>query len=282
MKLAIVIILGGYALVCLLALFLHRRIVFQPTRRIGTTPADIGLAFRDVQFTGTGGRRLHGWYVPAENAHFTLLYCHGNAGNIGHRVESIRAFVQRGLSVFIFDYGGYGQSQGKPSEAGTYADARAAYDHLVETEGLRPERIILFGRSLGTAVAVELATRVRHAALIMESSFTSAREVGARMYPWLPMRYLVRVSYDAQSRISDVSSPKLFVHSLEDEMVPFGMGRRLYNRANRPKTLVKVRGGHNDVYLLPGSEYERALETFLAELAEERRPEVVGDARESE
>jgi fermentation-respiration switch protein FrsA (DUF1100 family) len=282
MKLAIGIILAGYAFVCLLALVLHRRIVFQPMREIGATPADIGLAFRDVQFAGPGGRRLHGWYVPAENAHFTLLYCHGNAGNIGHRVESIRAFVQRGLSVFIFDYEGYGRSQGKPSEAATYADARAAYDHLVETEGLPPERIVLFGRSLGTAVAIELATRVRHAGMVLESSFTSAREVGARMYPWLPMRYLVRVHYDAQSLVADVSSPKLFVHSLEDEMVPFGMGRRLYNRANRPKTLVRVRGGHNDVYLLPGSEYESALEAFLDELKSESRPEVVNDAGEGE
>lgn len=282
MKLAIIIILGGYALVCLLALLLHRRIVFQPTREVGATPDDVGLTFRNVEFVGLGGRRLHGWYVPAENAHFTLLYCHGNAGNIGHRVEAVRAFVQRGLSVFVFDYAGYGRSEGKPSEAGTYADARAAYDHLVETEGLRPERIILFGRSMGTAVAIELATRVRHAAVILEASFTSARELGASMYPWLPMRFLVRVRYDAQSRVADVSSPKLFVHSLEDEMVPFGMGRRLYNRANRPKTLVRVRGGHNDVYLQPGSEYERVLEAFLEELEGEGGPELVGDARESE
>jgi len=282
MKLAIAIILCGYALVCLLAFLLQRRIVFQPSRRIGATPDNVGLPFRGVEFAGPGGRRLHGWYVPAANAQFTLLYCHGNAGNIGHRVDTIRAFVERGLSVFIFDYAGYGRSQGKPSEAGTYADARAAYDYLVGREELPADRIILFGRSLGTAVAIELATHVRHAALILESSFTSAREVGARMYPWLPMRYLVRVHYDSVSRIGRVSSPKLFVHSLEDEMVPFGMGRRLYNRAARPKTFVKARGGHNDVYLLPESDYERALESFLAELEAERRPEVVAEPREGE
>jgi len=282
MKLAIAIILGGYALVCLLAFFLQRRMVFQPSRHIDATPDSVGLAFRGVEFAGPGGRRLHGWYVPAANAQFTLLYCHGNAGNIGHRLDAISAFVHRGLSVFIFDYAGYGRSRGRPSEAGTYADARAAYDHLVRREALPADRIILFGRSLGTAVAIELATHVRHAALIVESPFTSARELGARMYPWLPMRYLLRFSYDSASRIGQVSGPKLFVHSLEDEVVPFGMGRRLYNRAGSPKTFVKVRGSHNDVYLLPDSDYERALESLLEELETQHRPEVVSEPREGE
>ena len=181
-------------------------------------------------------------------------------------MESIKQFVDAGLSVFIFDYAGFGQSAGKPAESTTYDDATAAWKYITGELGLAPNEIILFGRSLGSAVAIDLAGRKKPVALILESCFTSIAEMGARIYPWLPVRFLTRIRFDSMSKITYVDVPKLFVHSLDDEIVPYGMGRRLYNRASRPKQFVKMRGNHNDAFLMPGSEYEAVLQSFLADL----------------
>lgn len=268
MKLLIVIILGAYALICLGAYALQSRFVFFPDDDDAGTPADLGLAFRDITFPGPDGRIRHGWMIPTEGARYTLLFCHGNAGNITHRLESIRQFVDAELSVFIFDYGGYGKSQGKPSENGTYGDAIAAWDYLIGEEGVDPAHIILFGRSLGGAVAIDLATREDARALIVESAFTSAVEMGARAFPWLPVRYLSRIRYDSMKKVTHIRIPKLFVHSLDDETVPFGMGKRLYNRAARPKTFLRLRGGHNDAFVVSDTKYAEALTQFIATLDE--------------
>jgi len=270
MKLVLAILSFVYVSLCLVAYLLQSRFVYFPDREQAGTPADVGLEFEDVEFQSLRGTALHGWHVRAPGARYTILYCHGNAGNISHRLESIRRFVDRGLSVFIFDYAGYGRSEGRPSERATYADVRGAWLWLTETAGLAPDEIILFGRSLGTAVAIDLATEVEPRALILESPFTSAVELGARAYWWLPVRFISRIRYDSMAKIPGIRTPKLFVHSLEDEVVPLGMGKRLYNRAMRPKMWVRARGGHNDVYLTPGSAYEGALEQFLAALDEPR------------
>lgn len=270
MKLILALISFLYVTVCLVAYLVQSRFVYFPDREEAGTPADAGLEFEDVTFESAGGTRLHGWYVPAPGARYTLLYCHGNAGNISHRVESIRAFVDRGLSVFIFDYAGYGRSAGRPSERATYADALGAWDWLTRTAGVERDTVVLYGRSLGTAVAIELATEVDTRGLILVSPFTSAVELGARTFWWLPVRFLSRFRYNSMGKIAAVKEPKLFVHSLDDEVVPYGMGKRLYNRATRPKMWVKARGGHNDVYLTAGSTYEEALERFLAALDEPR------------
>lgn len=264
------IILGAYALVCLAAYIMQGRLVFFPTDEDAGKPSDVGLDYKDVTFAGPDGRDRHGWMIPVADARYTLLFCHGNAGNITHRLESIRQFVDAGLSVFIFDYGGYGKSRGRPSESGTYGDALAAWDYLVETEGVDPARIILFGRSLGAAVAIDLATRESPRALIVESAFTSAVDIGARAYPWLPVRYLARVRYDNMKKVPHIRAPKLFIHSLEDRTVPFGMGKRLYNRAARPKTFVRLRGTHDDGFIVSADVYMEALRKFLDSLDSER------------
>ena len=231
----------------------------------------LGVPFHDVAFQRPGGKRLHGWLVEADDARYTMLYCHGNAGNISHRLDAIRQYRDMGISVFIFDYAGYGQSEGRPSESGTYADARAAWAYLTTERSLSPRDIIIYGRSLGAAVAIKLATEVTPRALIVEAAFTSAVQLGERAYPWLPVRFLARARYDSASRIQDVRCPVLFVHSLQDEVVPFGMGRRLFNRAGKPKTFVKTRGSHNDSYLLVDDKSRRALEAFLDSLDDRKR-----------
>jgi len=198
----------------------------------------------------------------------TLLFCHGNAGNISHRLDSIKLFHDLQLSVFIFDYQGYGQSQGSPGERQTYLDSRAAWDYLTDERGLRPDEIVLFGRSLGAAVAIELATVTDPAALVAESCFTSAVDMGTKVYPWLPIRLVRRIRYNSLRRIGDVEAPKLFIHSIEDEVVPFGMGRRLYARAPRPKQFLKIRGGHNDGFMVSAPLYAETIADFLASAQE--------------
>ncbi len=272
MKIVLLILFAAYAAVCALAWARQRTLVYAPSREITRTPADAGLRYDNVTFHTRSGRALQGWMVPTRGAVFTVLYCHGNAGNISDRVEEIERLCARGLSVFMFDYAGYGRSAGTPSESRTYEDARAAWDFLVCDRGVSPERIIVLGRSLGTAVAVELVTRVTPAALVLISPFTSGVDMGARRYPWLPVRLLARYRYDTASRIGVVRVPKLFVHSIDDAVVPYGMGRRLYARAPHPKRWVRVHGPHGAVYLNPGSTYDLALRELLDELERRVRP----------
>lgn len=282
MKIILLILVGGYLFVCLLAFLYQSRLMFFPDPDVQGAPGDIGLDFRELFLVNDAGKRIHGWFVPAPDARYTLLFCHGNAGNISQRLDSIRLFHELGLSVFIFDYSGYGKSEGRPSEKATYLDSRAAWDYLVGELEIDPGDIILFGRSLGGAVAIELATEVgsrkQLRGLIVESCFTSAVELGARVYPWLPVRFLARIRYDSMSRIREVDVPKLFIHSIEDEIVPFGMGRRLYNRARRPKTFVKIRGGHNDGFMVSNAKYRDALAGFIDAL--ETNNSGGGDRRE--
>ncbi|MCH7548341.1 MAG: alpha/beta hydrolase [Candidatus Krumholzibacteriota bacterium] len=270
MKLIFLIAFGGYALVCAIVFLIQARLVYFPNDEEAGTPADAGMEYRDVYFDA-GRHQLHGWFVPAQNARYTLLYCHGNAGNITHRVELVRAFVERGLSVFIFDYSGYGKSEGRVGEAETYRSAHAAWDYLTGDAGIDEQSIIIFGRSLGSAVAIELATQVSPRALILESSFTSLPDLGARAYPFLPVRLLSRFRYNSIDRIQDIRVPKLFVHSLDDDLVPLGMGKRLYRHASRPKVWTRAQGDHNAIYLVAGSRYEETLREFIASLGQPGR-----------
>lgn len=275
MKIALLIVIGGYVLVCAIAFALQARLVYFPDHDDAGDPSRVGLDFREVFFETVSGRRLHGWMVPAPDGGtgYTLLYCHGNAGNITHRLESIRQFVELGLSVFIFDYGGYGKSEGRPGEQTTYDDAEAAWDCLTGELGVDDRTVILFGRSLGGAVAIEMARRVRARALIVESCFTSVPELGSRLYPWLPVRLLSRIRYDNARKVTRLRLPKLFVHSMDDDVVPFGMGRRLYHRAARPKEFLRIRGTHNDGFIVSEPAYDEGIRKFLESLDAPRERE---------
>lgn len=238
--------------VLLLALFLLQdRLVYYPNlpgREYEATPAQAGLPYETVTLTASDGIGLAAWFVPAENSRGVLLYAHGNAGNISHRLDAIRLFRDMGLSVLIFDYRGYGQSKGKPSEEGTYRDAEAAWQYLVQQRGIPPARIVVFGESLGAAVAAQLAARHRPGALILASAFTSVPGLAADLYPWLPARWLARFSYDTRRYLQDVHAPVLVMHSRGDEIIPYRHGRALYEAAHEPRRFAELRGGHNDLF----------------------------------
>lgn len=238
--------------------------VYHPLSDLAGSPADIRLDFEDVWVTTRDGVRIHGWFVPASStSRRVVLFCHGNAGNISHRLDSLKIFHDLGLSVLIFDYRGFGLSQGRPSEAGTYLDAEAAWEHLVATRGFLPEEIIVFGRSLGGAVASHVAAEKTVAALILESTFTSLPDLGASFYPYLPVRLIAKHRYDNLAHLQKVRCPVLVVHSPEDEMIPFAHGKALYAAAPEPKSFLEISGGHNHGFMTSGKAYVQGLRSFL-------------------
>ncbi len=257
---------------CGIALYLYfsqSRLLYYPelpSRTIEATPAALGLPFENVQLQAADGTRLHAWFVPATTSRGTLLFSHGNAGNIGHRLDSIRQFHSLGLDVLIYDYRGFGESEGKPTEAGTYLDAKAAWDYLLEERRIAPQQIIIFGRSLGAAVAAELASQYPSAGVILESAFTSVPDMAASIYPWLPVRLLSRYQYNNLEKIARITSPLLLVHSRGDEIVPYDQGERLFAQANEPKQFLELSGGHNDGNHVSQDIYMETLQQFLEEI----------------
>ena len=255
----------------LLALYVYvvqERLVFLsrlPGRTIEATPAAFGLDYTDVYLETSDGVRLHGWYVSANDAVGTVLFLHGNAGNISHRLDSIAIFNALGFDVLIFDYRGYGQSEGSTSEQGTYRDAEAAWRYLTGERGIDPSGIVVFGRSLGGAIAAHLVATHDAGALIVESSFTSAANMAAKLYPFLPVRLLLRLEYPVIDYVARAKAPVLIVHSRGDEIIPFSMGQELYEAAPRPKALLELDGDHNGAFLLDGERYVQGLRLFLAE-----------------
>ncbi len=250
--------------------FLDRMLIYFPERELTAAPSDIGLAYEDVSLTAADGTKLHGWHVPGESR-TTLLWLHGNAGNIGHRVYNIAMLVRNtGLGVFIIDYRGYGRSEGAPFEKGLYMDAEAAFEHLTTDLGLDPEEdIVIFGRSLGASVAAEMATRRRVRSVVLESGFTSVREMsGSRRtrlvsFLLLPM---LDARYDSLSKIGSALSPVMVIHGDRDDIVPFEMGERLYEAAPEPKRFYRVRGAsHNDTHMVGGDAYFEALREWVVD-----------------
>lgn len=230
---------------------------------ITATPADIGLDYEEVDLVTADGVDLHGWFVPARDERATMLFFHGNAGNISHRLDTIRIFHDLGLSVFIIDYRGYGRSGGSPSEAGTERDARAAWDWLVEEGGRSPARIVVAGRSLGAAVAAELARTREPAAVILESAFRSVPLFGQEVYWFLPVRWLSRFDYATEEHVGAITAPLLVIHSRDDEIVPFHHGEAVHAAAGEPKSLLPLRGGHNTGFLESRERYMRGIDGFL-------------------
>jgi len=213
---------------------------------------------------------LSAWWIPAPRPRAALVFFHGNAGNISHRLESISVFNRLGLSVLIVDYRGYGRSGGSPSEAGTYRDAEAAWHHLLEDRGLRPGEIVVFGRSLGAAVAARLAATVQPpaAALIVESAFSSLPEAAARAYPFLPARWLTRYSYATAAYVADARAPVLVIHARDDEIIPIELGRRVYAAAGGPKRFLAIDGDHNSGFMRSLDSYQRGIDGFLSDAAD--------------
>ncbi len=260
-----------YLGLCGLLYFFQARLVYFPTKQMYTTPEDLrfnGMPCEDVALVAQDGTKLHAWYVQNPNARGVVLFCHGNAGNLSGRKASIKILHDLGLSVLIFDYRGFGKSEGSPSEAGTYQDARAAWDYLVQTRKVPADRIIILGRSLGGAVAARLASEHEPKALILESTFTSIPDFAAKRFWFLPVRWLCRFSYDTHAILPNIKSSVLVVHSGDDEIIPFVHGQKLFEAAGPPKTFLKIHGTHNGGLHESMAIYVEGLRSFLAEHSE--------------
>ena len=246
-------------------LFFERINLYFPTRRIEASPEEIGLPYEDITITAADGTPLNGWFIPAPGSERGILFFHGNAGNISHRLDTIRIFHDIGLNTLIIDYRGYGRSGGRPSEKGLYLDAEAAYDYMASRPGIDPGSLTAFGRSMGGAVAVELAGRRELSALIVDSAFSSTAAMAGELIPFLPARLLVTQRYDSLGKVGGLHLPKLFIHSRDDEIVPFSHGESLFREAAEPKAMHAMRGGHNEAFLHPENRYREALTEFLSD-----------------
>ncbi|MGD0652587.1 MAG: alpha/beta hydrolase [Verrucomicrobiia bacterium] len=264
------------AVFVLMALWLRWRepsMIYYPTRDIEQTPDRLGWKFEDVYLTTADAVKINGWFVPApqsplttHQSPLTVLFLHGNAGNISHRLEKLAFLRELGADVFIIDYRGYGHSEGAPNEQGTYRDAQAAYEYLTKTRGTDPRHIIVYGESLGSAVAVDLAAKHPVVGVVIEESLTSVADVGQKMFPFMPVRLLVRNKYDTLSKIGRINAPLLIFHSRDDEYFSWRHAERLFAAAREPKQLVELRGGHNDAFLASADTYRTGLRDFLARL----------------
>lgn len=265
----ILLIVACYALLVAVVYFMQGRMLYLPDlpgRTLTLTPADVGMDYHDVFIKTVDGVMLHGWFIGEQSSRVVLFF-HGNAGNISHRLDSIRQFRDLGLSVFIIDYRGYGQSEGRTTERGLYRDADAAWRYLTEDRGIAAANIIVFGRSLGASVASRLAGKQKPLALIVESSFTSVPDIAQDLYPWLPARWLSRLRHATRDYIQDVHCPVLVIHSRDDEIIPFHHGEAIFAFANEPRTLLEIRGTHNDGFIRDESTYMQGLRTFLTRVS---------------
>jgi len=256
-----------------LIFFFQGRFIYFPAGPLAGTPADAGLLFEDIRFPATDGTLLSGWFVPVtpvEASRGTILFCHGNAGNMSHRLDSILIFHEMKLDVFIFDYRGYGTSAGRPTEEGTCQDAEGAWRYLAEKRGIPPEKIILFGRSLGASIAACLAGKTQPRGLIVESSFISIPDLAAEIYPCLPLNWVLRFRYPTRDCLRRVRCPVLVIHSREDEIIPFRHGKALYQAVGGPGHFLEITGGHNDGFVSSGSLYREGLRDFIFPLLDGR------------
>jgi len=260
---ALFLVVGLYLGLCLLLWVFQGRLIYFPGGPPDVTPAALGLSYEELELVTSDGVHVHGWLVAAPDPAGAVVFCHGNAGNIGHRVLALRAFHDQGLSVLVFDYRGYGRSEGSPDEEGTVLDALAAYDHLAGAAGFDPAAIAAYGESLGCGVAIELARRRSVAALVLESPFTSVPDLGQELYRWLPVRWLARIRYDNAAKIAALDVPVLVVHSPRDDIVPFAHGRRLFELAREPKAFLETGGGHNDGGFVQRREWIERVGAFL-------------------
>ena len=259
------IAISVYLVLALMLYLFQGRMVFLsnfPDRALGASPSEISLNYEDVSLTTSDNERLHGWYIPAVDSRGVLLFFHGNAGNISHRLDSLRIFHELGLDTLIIDYRGYGQSTGKASEQGTYLDAQAAWDYLINSRGIPAEQIIVFGRSLGGAVGAWLGVQHTPAAVIIESSFTSGVDMARRLYPFLPVRLITRLQYPVADYAGRLNCPVLVVHSRHDEIIPFSMGQAIYAAVQQQKRFLELRGDHNNGFLISQEDYIVGLKDF--------------------
>jgi fermentation-respiration switch protein FrsA (DUF1100 family) len=261
----------AYAGLAALVYFQQDRLLYYPGmgRELAATPERYGLPYDDLSIRTEDGETLHAWWIPATNARGAVILFHGNAGNISYRLDYAAMFDRLGYGTLLVEYRGYGRSTGSPSEQGTYRDAAASWRWLTETKGIAGSDIVLFGESLGGAVAAWLAARERPRALVLASTFTSVPDLAAEIYPFLPVRLLSRYEYNTIDALARVEAPVLVAHSPEDDIIPYAHGKRLFAAAREPKSFLDLAGGHNDGFVFGRAEWARAVGVFLEQGARE-------------
>jgi alpha-beta hydrolase superfamily lysophospholipase len=260
--------LGVLGILYLMLRWFEHSQVYQPFRKLEASPTEMGRAFEDVRFKTGDGVELHGWFFPADTnsprAQLAFLICHGNAGNISHRLGLCAALLKTGASVFVFDYRGYGNSAGRPGEEGTYRDAQAAHAWLRQ-KGFRGEHSIAFGESLGGGVVSELALRETLGGVVLQSTFTSLPEIGAEVFPWLPVRWISTIKYDTHAKLPRIHVPVLVMHSRADDLARFQHAEKNFAAANEPKFFCELNGAHNDA-AWESPAFHEAIEKLLKRL----------------
>ncbi len=264
-------LLGAFAALYLLAAVLLRafqqRLLYYPRRELASTPAQLGLDYRDLWLRDHDGQRLHAWYVPARHPRFAVLFLHGNSGNMSAQMDAVSAYHDLGCDVLYMDYRGYGQSDGMPEEQGLYEDADIAWHYLVQELGADPQQIIIVGRSLGGGVATWLAVQHPPRALILEATFVSLPAVVAERFLFPPAYLVMNHTYPSRERLQQIHAPVLVVHSRTDQLIPYRHGQRLFAAAHHPKQMVTLpQGGHRTAFLVCNTEYRAGLQAFLATL----------------
>lgn len=244
----------------------EHRIIYHPHKypEGSWNPSSSLVSKEDVHFIADDGVKLHGWYISSKGSNTTLLWFHGNAGNITHRLDNIEMLKPLNLDIFIFDYRGYGKSEGEPDEEGIYLDSQAAYNWIVKVKKIIPQKIILFGRSLGGICAIEVASKNPAAGIILESTFPSAGKMAKTIFPVLPLSWAIKSRFNAIGKVPNLKLPKLFLHGTRDEIVPYKLGRELFSAAAEPKIFYDIQGaGHNDTFLVGGAGYLNAIDKFI-------------------
>jgi len=262
--LIIILIIGG--LLSAYIKYYEKKAIYFPSPFIEVKPKDIGLEYQDIYFLTSDGVKLNAWFIEAENPVATILFLHGNAGNISQRIELIELLVKESFNFFIFDWRGYGKSQGFPSEKGLYKDALASYEYLTKKLGISPEKIVIYGKSLGANIACDLATKINKGFLIIDSGFSSAQDMAKVVFPFIPsflVRWVISVKFDALSKIKEIALPKLIIHSKDDEIVPFEQGEKLFREAKEPKEFFVARGSHNQAIFNNPELFISRIKTFV-------------------
>lgn len=237
--------------------------IFFPSSELIQSPNSWGLSYQDVSFKSSDDIELHGWYIPRDDSNQVLLFFHGNAGNISHRGESVEIFHRLGFNVFIIDYRGYGQSKGTPSEQGLYKDAAAAWQYLTQTLQVPEHNITLFGRSLGGSIAANLASNVHAKALIIESTFSSARDMATVTFPLLSHVIVMRFEFNTIDHVKNLDYPLLVIHSPDDDIIPYRLGKKIFEAAKGPKSFIDINGGHNGGFLQSQPQYQQQIAAFI-------------------
>ncbi|APB35214.1 hydrolase of the alpha/beta superfamily [Gloeomargarita lithophora Alchichica-D10] len=258
------LVVGVYGGLLLLLILGQSRLMYFPSRQIINTPQDTGLDYENLRLTTSDGVSISAWWMPVANPQApVILFAHGNGGNISYRLPYIRIFHQMGFASLFFDYRGYGESEGQPSEQGTYLDGEASWNYLTQNRKITPQRIIIYGESLGGGIATYLAAKYQPAGLILGSTFTSIPDRAKELFPLMPIDLIAQFQYHNLGRLAQIQSPVLIIHSPQDEIIPFHHGQKLYEAANEPKFFLEIHGNHNEGFLDALPTYQAGIGQFI-------------------